>query len=294
MSKLSKITLVIGLCLICLGLTISKFDIDILLKPFYDESKYEKMEILVDDTETLSKIAINTNNDNIIIKPTSSNQIKIIYYESDDDYYNYDITNSVLTIKNKEKIKFFDIDFNFYSKNEIIIEVPTEMLINYDIKTSNGKLKVNNIVTSNLSFRTSNGKIEIDNTIVTGLLSIKTSNGRINLNNLTAKKITGSSSNGGLELLNIITDRIELSTSNGRIEFENLESPYIKLKTSNGKILGTIEGSSSEYKRYIKTSDSRITIDGIEYSSKVEDLKENKNYLYLKTSNGRIEVDFNK
>lgn len=294
MSKLSKIILVIGLCLICLGLAISKFNMDTLLQPFYDESKYEKREIIVESTENLNKIVINTNNDNIIIKPITGNQIKVTYYESDDDYYDYDITNGILTLKNKEKIKFFDIDFNFYYKNEVIIEVPIDTLLAYDIKTSNGKLNVNNILTDDLTFKTSNGRIEISNTTINNILSIKTSNGRINLNKVIAKKITGSSSNGGISLIKVITDRVELSTSNGRIEFENLESPYIKLKTSNGKILGSVEGNASEYKKYMKTSDSRITIDGTDYSNKLEDSKANKYYIYLKTSNGRIEVDFNK
>lgn len=294
MSKLSKLVLVIGLCLLCLGLAISKFDIDTLLQPFYDESKYEKLEIIVEPTENLNKIVIKTNNDNIIIKPTSGEQVKITYYESDDDYYNYDIIDGVLTLKNKEKIKFFDINFNLYYKNEIIIEVPIEMLLNYDIKTSNGKLKTNNIVANNLNFKTSNGKIEINNTTINGSLSIKTSNGRINLDKVSAKKINGSSSNGGIKLINVTTNRLELSTSNGRIEFENLDSPYIQLKTSNGKILGSVEGKATEYKRYMKTSDSKIIVDGTEYSNKIDDSKANKYYIYLKTSNGRIEVDFNK
>jgi hypothetical protein len=70
-----------------------------------------------------------------------------------------------------------------------------------------------------------------------------------------------------------------------------LKARHINLTTSNGRITGNIIGEEDDYQREFKTSDGRLTINGIGYSNHLKDREEKDKTIYVKTSNASIDID---
>ena len=290
MNKVTKILILTGIGLICIGMLIAAFNFQTLFKPFYNESEFDKKEYYVE--ADLSKLVVDTDNEAVRIIPYEGKSLKITYFEDKDNEYIITENSDIVTLKKKEVINFFYFSFNFnFKMPDILIEVPADLKLAYDIKSDNSKIELANITISDSVFKTSNGSmsfasVEADN------LNCKTSNGRIKLNNTAAAKVNLKTSNGGIHLVNVNADSVIATTSNGKIELSNLASPLIDLKNSNGRIYGTIVGDETDYQKQLSTSNGKITIDGYEYEKNVNELHPASNMLKAKTSNGSINIDF--
>lgn len=290
MNKTSKILIIVGIICILFGLIISILTSNNILDSLNSSygNKYEEKVVEVTD---INYIKVKTSNDKINITTSSNEKIKVRYYESDNRKYTIEQDNG-LTINLKEKITLFNMNFDFGNYNIITIEVPEDIILEYDVETSNGTINIENLLVNNSNFKTSNGSIEARNISSDKRVEIKTSNGKIRLNYLQINDIEVKTSNGKLELTNLVASKLVAETNNGKIELERLESPYIEIKTSNGSIKGTIIGSEDEYHKDLKTSNGKIIINEVEYSNKLEKDSNQDNKLFLKSSNGKIDIDF--
>lgn len=309
MSKVSKVIVFIGFGLLCLSFIISRFNVYNLINPFININKDDYKEKEYTSYSSLDKIVIDIHNENIKIIPTSNDYIKITYYESDNMKYIITEDLNKLNVARKTIIKFFNFNWNFLDTT-MIVEIPEEMIINYDIKTSNAFINIENLkvnqskfVTSNdnitleniqtdgyLELKTSNASIELDDVIADDI-NVKTSNDKIIINYVEANSIKGSTSNDNLELTSITADEINLKSSNGSININNIDARIIYLKTSNDRIEGDIIGTFDEFQKDIRTSNDRIEIDNYEYSRIVDKTTKDRK-LTLKTSNGKIDIRF--
>jgi len=144
---------------------------------------------------------------------------------------------------------------------EVAVALPRGVLAELDLKTSNGRIELAEVMGSDLYLRTSNGKVILDN--------------------VTAEKIEGMTSNGKIHLNAVHAGSLSMQTSNGRIEGE-LKSHDAYLRTSNGKIsLDLPCEESGEYQ--MRTSNGSITLHVPDDASTGYDLD-------LRTTRNRIDV----
>ena len=312
MSKISKTLLIVGGLCVLLSFAIGAFNFGKIFNPFIDGSGEYTRQIKTIDNMDIELLKLITSNENVEIVPTRGEQIVIIYYDSDYHKYNVSEKNNSIYME-KERIKgrgwrFFQI--NMFAPS-VKIEVPEQIILAYDIKTSNSSIAMSNLTLNTSSFTTSNGKIDFKNIVSSSNISLKSSNGRINLDKIEADKLSIVTSNGAMNIERIearIVDvktsngsididrakamELILRTSNGRITLDNIDARKIDCKTSNSRINATIIGSASDYQRDIRTSNGKINIGAIEYGTRVLDQDKKTNILMLHTSNGRIDVNF--
>ena len=290
MNKFAKISILIGICLVCVGILISAFNFKKLFQPFFSEAGYETKEFF-STNEAITKLIVDIDNDQVKIIPYTGNVLKITYSESEDSKYEIREENQIVILNKTTKICFFCLDFNF-KPTQIIIEVPEDLIMEYNLQNDNGKIEINKIKLLDSTFETSNGRFDLKDITSQNDIKLKTSNGRINLHNVTANKIDLTTSNGAVELFGVqASQEILVKSSNGKIEFENLEARSIDFKTSNGAIIGTIIGNAHDYQKNIKTSNGKIEINGDKYTNELNE-SSGFNKITAKTSNGSIKIDF--
>ncbi|MEG0663957.1 MAG: hypothetical protein RR483_02530, partial [Clostridia bacterium] len=113
-----------------------------------------------------------------------------------------------------------------------------------------------------------------------------TYNGLIDMKNVSCNEIIAETSNGKISSENLFSKQsIYLNTSNGNIELNKIDSNNIKISTSNSSINGIIQGSREDYTVYSKTSNGNNNLNDGGNGSKILDLK---------TSNGKININFEK
>ena len=310
MNKYLKIVLIVGIFLMLLGFALSSFDVKYIYNSFIDSNsiKTTKKEKIIEENE-IDKLIIRTNNEKVTFVLSDDDKIKITYYES--KYNTYNFTSDDKTIKMTNNVKpTFGINFGFLDSYGIIVMIPKGKALNYDIKTSNDEIIIKDILVLDTKLVTSNSKIEISNIDTTynieaktsnskiilkdikvNNLNIYTSNGNLNITNVIAKNIDGKTSNSKVSLANINTDKIKIKTSNSNINFKDITSLNIDFKTSNGDINGSINGTNNDYKKDLKTSNGSIKIDNIHYSKELK-INDGINSLILKTSNSNIKISF--
>ena len=118
-----------------------------------------------------------------------------------------------------------------------------------DIHTSNGVIYLIDVFSPGciLTADTSNGRIELDN-VVFDEYDLRTSNGKIKLTDLNVENQDGvlldaDTSNGDIELENVYVGRVILDTSNGSIDYNNDDQSFdvdLTWDTSNGSRNGNI------------------------------------------------------
>jgi len=269
MSKIAKITIILGLCLICAGLIISGGNIRNLILPFQEESGNVET---YRTTQLPTTINIDNHNDNIKILPTEEDVITITYYEAAN--YEYKITNlnGILSFTTKRKSFFPIINFSF-KVPDMVIEIPRELEIRYDVETTNGNILMKNLNSKYLNLDTTNGNIEI--------------------NKITADGIKLESTNGDIKIYNAISPSINGETTNGSVKFDNIRSNSIEFSNTNGGIKGTLFGSAHNYWMDLKTTNGKIKINGEEFGNRKKDTSIKGNQIInAKTTNGSISIDF--
>ena len=310
MSKYGRWMIVFGFGLMCLGAAFAAFNYKVLFKPFYDSSKYVTQEYYVEKYD-IAKLVVDTSLDNIRIISTNSDEVKITYFENDEFYYEISQIDSVYTIKGVRNYKFSLFNFNTFDPR-ITIEIPEDLILDYNIITSNSPISLVGVNAGDIYFKTSNDDIEILNSNVTNNITLITSNDGITLKNMTANRISAKTSNGDIDVKNVEVNTIDLKTSNdeinlesvvarnkivcktsnGDIDFSELESPVIDLTTSNSSVKGTISALETEYAKDLKTSNGQIFIGKASYGKKLVDNENSNNKLLIKTSNANIKLNF--
>lgn len=240
-------------------------------------------------TSDFSKVEVRTSNGAVEVRraPAGDDHITVSYGEPRDERWRYNITDtgSTLVIEKQDKGWMF---FQLFSHVEpIVIQVPEGIVLDFDIKTSNGAVMVSGVSAGTTRLETSNGRIEVENVaeycpnilfIGEGqmecetILDVKTSNGRITLNGVVVDEITGRTSNGG-------------------ISFEGLQTDLLDLKTSNGGIDGSVDGARSDFSIKADTSNGSIRIGDGSYGKHLTEGDSDRT-ITLKTSNGGIQLNF--
>ncbi|GFN36168.1 DUF4097 family beta strand repeat-containing protein [Tepidimicrobium xylanilyticum] len=211
-----------------------------------------------------------------------------------------------------EEDKFYDLyedDNNIifeplYTNNaamDLDVYLPEKYCEKVNLKTSNGRIQVENLNLGLLYCNTTNASISLKN-IKGKSIDLSTKNGRINLidvysptlkavstnasiklEDINSDNITVATKNGQITLSNIVGEDISANTSNSSIKIEDIYGSIVNLNTSNGKII--CRNLDNEKIKELKLSTSNSTID-------VEMANINKkSYFNLETSFGNISLD---
>ena len=312
MKKGIIIALIVGCLLMIVGICVSKFNFNEIFNSINEANmiNYEKKEYIPKSND-ISTIYINTSNEDVIILPSDEETIKITYYEEDKKTYTIDDGNGTLSMTVNQTYHFLNFNFGFTPIDTgIKIYVPKDLIVVYDINTSNSKIEINSLEAKDIKFDTSNGKISLDK-IISDTINLKTSNSKIDLNEVKANVINGNTNNGKLDLNNInclkldfktsnsnayiknvkSPDKLWIKTSNGDIHYTNSLSDDINLKTSNSNVTVNIGFSISDYNKDFKTSNDSIKLNNYRLDKHFIEKKDSNLKFNIKTSNGTIKIN---
>lgn len=187
---------------------------------------------------------------------------------------------------------------------EVDATLPRGALAELDLKTSNGRIELVEVMGSNLCLRTSNGKVVLEN-VTAEKIEGKTSNGNIYLDAVHARSLSMETSNGRIEG-ELKSRDAYLRTSNGKISLDLpcVESGEYRMRTSNGSIkLFVPDDASTGYDLDLRTSMSRIDvgISDLEYhgwrkhrmEARTQGFEEKEKQIKIRadTSRGKIRVN---
>lgn len=319
MYKKGGIIMLIGFAIIIFSATLVMFN-HIPIKNALKEKQNAQSEIvnLQIPVEDINELVLYTSNDKVKIVDSELNTIEIKYTKTEQlEYTLTKESNKAVVQKKKAGIKLFNFDFGFLLDNAITeIKIPKHLIKKLNLNNSNTEINIEDWSIEEIYAKSSNGRINLKNVNCNGKVELRTSNSSINCDNVKMNNMVAESSNGGIHLNGVNAISANLKTSNSSIEVKNseiLDSLYSK--TSNGKIECGITnskktelissnssisldvfGKREEYNQNLGTSNSSISING----DRLEDKKIDKEYtgaekeIIVKTSNGRIELNFKK
>lgn len=242
-------------------------------------NSFYETDVYTNSTSITSVNLLDTNAD-IEIKTNSDDNLKVEYMKSSKEGYDISVENGALSVKKWDKRGFFG---RFWStKLTLKVYLPKNFSGNITAKTSNGAITSENLNCNNVNLKTSNGRLSMQNCNLNSCDFI-TSNGKIIISNSSVSKIDGGTSNGEINVSETTAVKITLDTSNGKIKFDNLTASDISAITSNGGISGTLTGNVNDYSIKAKTSNGKCNLNNTDSGEKS---------LYVKTSNGNIDIEF--
>ncbi len=249
------------------------------------------------DSATLNELKIDAVNRSIEIVESTTDEINVEFYVSRADSYTLKVTDD--TLKLELKTNFFEnIIYNSVFINiqlnpithVIKVHVPTDTLERFNMKTTNGTVKISDVKTDALNALTTNGTITVKNTIF-NTSELITSNGTIELEKVSGTSVTMRSANGTLKGENINVASIRANTSNGEIKLQDISTDNISSETSNGNIAMYINGAYADYKTTVTTNNGSIRIDDVKIFSGTYNTSSAKT-VKATTSNGSIKLYF--
>lgn len=237
-----------------------------------DDFHYES-----ENLDEISEINIDVSNLKVVIAPSDGD-----YYRVKCDAYGVheepqiEIENGVLTVKQEEKFMVFNFDFSFdFRPNVMTIYVPDYS----DFK--------------NITINSSNSAIRFEQAVNVDYVNIDTSNGAIYIEKMTCnKRLNVKTSNGAIDCEGTFNGGATLKTSNGAIDIAGKYAEGVEAKTSNGRISASIEGRRKDYNLNLDTSNGTMRIDGNKVGDDYRESNKSNYEIYLKSSNGSIDVDF--
>ena len=180
-------------------------------------------------TDEVLEINIDLNDKLVNVNVTDNTTVSITYYTSEKSGYDISLNNGILNIVdtyNKEFGDFIGVQANINYRT-LNVNVPSTLLNNLSVKTTNENINITNINSTNISLDCNNGDIVVPNINIIKEISLNIKNGNINgdiygdyadfivrcdikkgntnlINTMTGTKILNVSSNNGDVNINFI------------------------------------------------------------------------------------------
>lgn len=109
------------------------------------------------------------------------------------------------------------------------------------IRTSTGKIRVEDAAAGTLSLTTSTGDIHVSDVLCEGDVSLEVSTGRTNLSDLVCRNLLSGGSTGDIRLHRVIAaESFSIRRSTGDVRFEASDAAEIFVETDTGEVTGTL------------------------------------------------------
>lgn len=218
----------------------------------------------------LKSVDVSDVSSDVIIKGGSENEVKIICYESENDYYNTDYSSDGrLTVSRVVNKNWFDIFASTITrKNTLTIYLPSS--ISGDLKASSvsGIVSLSNVdVGGSLRTSTTSGSIRISSASAKGRGQISSVSGGMTIENVNFDALVLNSTSGSIKLSGAnLLGNLSVTNTSGYIELDSVTSGDVSaasisggirlnavkgsnfnLKTTSGSVTGFIIGSPADY-----------------------------------------------
>ena len=237
--KLSRNFIIIGIVLMIIAVIMNDGKIP-LFANHYEEKHYVKL------SDNIKSINIDTNNVDITVEPSDSNNIEVSYYDSHISQYKITDNDNTLTIKEHED-NILKVNFKFiFKQKDLIIKVPKNLKPDIELSHNVGNVKLSNLNFTNAKIISSVGNIKLE---------------KLNINNLS---IDNTSGNTVISSINSEDGEFNINSESGNINLINLNNfNTTNIKNTTGDI---ILNDSSSTKFNIDSSTGNININELNNS----------------------------
>lgn len=306
MKVLSKVLGII--ILLGLALSVAAFFMGLDIKNlggfFSDEDAYGEMKT-EEVNQTITNLVLNVDTRHIVIHYVDQENLSLTYYEHEEkDTWTFEVSGNTYTVTQKEKPRWFVFNYKFTPQEikTIHIYLPESWIIDYDLKTSVGDIKIENdvlrtaldvklysntgsiyldlIETLTLDLQTDTGSIFLDEVSVTGNLVLDSDTGSIILKTVTGKDMLLTTDTGSVQLTAVNGEKLDISVDTGHTSItDSTLTGAITVDSSTGDVVfNNVIGSS--YDISSNTGDVKLTFNDL------------SNYRYdLKTDTGNIKIE---
>lgn len=284
--------------LIIMGVTYYTTDVK-----YGNNNKNEFKEYIVENNE-IKNLIISVVDEDIIIKKSTDNNIRIKYYENKKRKYNIVNESNSLTFERKNTNSIFNIELIPYLNDDsITVELPTIEFEKYKIKTisgdieidsfktdsaeitsTSGEISINNIDSNSLNISTTSGDMDLGQ-VITNNFNLKTTSGDIDIINLESENVDINTVSGELETSSIKTNKCNIKTTSGDTNLENIMIDNLNFNSVSGNISGTISGKRQDYNIEISQVSGENNLG--------ENSTTNNKFIKFRTTSGDINMKFN-
>lgn len=245
----------------------------------------KKQQFLAADVR---EVKIQEENASVRLLCSTDEWIHVSYGESEMDGYDIHQEGERLTIFRRRQQKWNNsIQQSRRKQPMLTIAMPTQFAGNLIAESWNGNISAQQIqLSGELQLKTSNGRLLLEQCTAHSIKG-KTENGQISLKNVQAEQtLTATTSNSAIQAVDLrCGSSMKLQTANGRIALEQVTAgTEMIFQTSNASIIGNIAERSDAFTIVSHTSNGSSNLPG-------KWGKGNK-LLNVKTSNGSIQINF--
>lgn len=179
----------------------------------YETSTYEI-------TDSFSSISVNTDTADIIFAPSVDGKCKVVCHENVKLKHAVSVKDGVLSVDETNSKEWYDyIGINFES-TDITIYLPETELENITLKTSTGRIGIENISANKIDISVSTGKVE--------------------LSDVNCKELTTTGNTGNLFLESVFAEKMYIKRSTGHVQLDGCDSDQISIETNTGDVKGSL------------------------------------------------------
>ncbi len=193
--------------------------------------KYVEKEYQVE--ENFESIKLDLKASDVVIRPSNDEKCKVVSFENNIYSHSIEVINNELVVGcNYKSALFFS-----YKDTTITIYLPEKAYKTFNLTTTSGDVKVENLNVDDISINVSSGDVEVNN-VECNNISTAGESGDVELQNL---KVGGDVSvvrdSGDVEFSNAsCSGRVDVSTDSGDVGVENLVSEGFKAECDSGAV----------------------------------------------------------
>lgn len=281
MSKGVKIWLIVAASLVLLGAVVFTVAMVALNWNFTNLStgKYQTNSYEID--EEFISVSINTDTADITLVPSGDAKCSVVCYERENEKHSVAVKDGALAIELNDTRKWYEYIglFNFDSPKVTVyipageygtltvvsdtgdVEIPKELRFEsiditestgdvksyasatgaIKIKTSTGKVFLENLSAASLDISVSTGKVTASAITCEGDVSVRVTTGKAYLADVTCRSLISNGSTGDIFLRNVVaSERFSIERSTGDVEFEGSDAAEIVIVTDTGDVEGSL------------------------------------------------------
>lgn len=231
-------------------------------------------------TDAFRSIALHTDTADLTFAPAPDDQCKVICYEPINEKHSVTIEDGVLTIRTQNTKKWYDYIGIHFITPKITVYLPqsqyqaltiredtgditlpegftfgsldiavstgdifcgASVLEQAKIKTSTGKIHLENMSAGTLDLQVSTGDVSVADVACSGDMALRVSTGKAVLTNLTCVNFTTTGNTGDLIMKNVTAaGRFSIARTTGDIRFDRCDATEITVTTDTGDVTGTL------------------------------------------------------
>lgn len=270
MKKSTIVILIVSLCLLVSGVIICG-GVLLLYDNFAFDFENNGNVSYAERTETLSEKFVNVDADSlsggIELFPSSADECVIECSESDNVRFDIKVDGDTLMVKRIDTRKWYQFIRIGFSKEYIKIYLPQGEYKDIALKTSSGKIVVNDGLTcDNLTATSTSGSIRAYTLNAEDTIELYSTSGSVVADTITAKNLTTSSTSGKTTIGNLeISGALDANATSGNIEISQVNCNSVSVDNSSGSIV--LSGVISESSFDVSNTSGKIELLGCDAQS---------------------------